>query len=62
MSGMVKVPVDTMLAMRLPDMEPNIAEARTATLAGPPADRPARERGKSMKNRPIPERFMKAPR
>ena len=56
------MPVDTMLAMLLPDMEPNIAEARTATLAGPPADRPARERGKSMKNRPIPERFMKAPR
>ena len=34
--GMVKAPVDTVLAIALPDMEPKSPEAMTATFAGPP--------------------------
>ena len=34
--GMVKLPVDTVLAMALPDMEPKSPLAMTETLAGPP--------------------------
>ena len=38
------------------------ALAATATLAGPPAERPAMESGNSIKNRPMPELCMNAPR
>ncbi len=62
MSGMVKAPVDTVLAMALPDTEPNRAEAMTATLAGPPVDLPARAMGRSMKNLPAPDLCRKAPK
>ena len=55
MSGMVKVPVETTFAMLLPEIEPNMAEAMTATLAGPPTVRPASAMGISMKNLPIPD-------
>ena len=34
--GIVKVPVETVLAMALPDTDPMNAEARTATFPGPP--------------------------
>ena len=61
-SGMVKVPVETMLARLLPEIDPKTAEASTATLAGPPADRPAMVSGNSMKNFPMPELCMNAPR
>ena len=36
MSGMVKVPVDTVLATEEPEMVPKKPLASTATLAGPP--------------------------
>ncbi len=36
MSGMVKVPVVTTLAMEEPEMRPVIPEETTAALAGPP--------------------------
>ena len=48
--GMVNAPVETTLAMALPEIEPNIPEAITATLAGPPILCPTAARGKSMKN------------
>ena len=35
-SGMVKVPVVTTLAMEEPEIRPVMAEATTAALAGPP--------------------------
>ncbi len=50
--GMVKAPVETVLAIALPETDPKKADAMTATLAGPPVVRPARARGKSMKNLP----------
>jgi len=60
--GIVKAPVATVFAIALPEIEPKSAEAMTATLAGPPAERPAKARGRSMKNRPAPDFWRKAPK
>src|SRR5690554_5229016 len=60
--GSVKAPEDTVLAIALPEIEPDIAEEITATLAGPPADRPAMASGKSMKKRPAPDLCREAPK
>ena len=61
-SGMVSVPVETVLAMAEPEIEPISADAKTETLAGPPVARPATPKAKSMKNCPTPERFKNAPK
>ena len=61
-SGMVSVPVDTVLAIALPEILPMSADASTATLAGPPTARPAMPNAISIKNCPTPERFKKAPK
>ena len=60
--GIVNAPVDTVLAIALPDTEPNRAEATTATFAGPPVLRPAAAIGKSIKKRPAPDLCKKAPK
>ena len=60
--GMVKAPVETVLAIALPETEPKNAEAITATLAGPPVLRPANASGKSIKNFPAPDLCRKAPK
>ncbi len=60
--GMVKAPVETVLAMAEPDTEPKKPEAMTATLAGPPTLLPARARGRSMKNLLAPEALRKEPK
>ena len=62
MSGMVKVPVLTVLAMALPEMEPKSADATTDTLAGPPVLRPAKASGRSMKKRLAPDLRRNAPK
>jgi hypothetical protein len=51
---MVSDPVVTVLAMEDPLIEPNMAEASTATFAGPPGYRPAMMLARSMKNWPRP--------
>jgi len=60
--GMVKAPDETVLAMALPDTDPNRAEDMTATLAGPPVERPVSASGRSMKKRPAPDFCRKAPK
>jgi hypothetical protein len=60
--GMVKAPVETVLAMALPETDPNKAEAITATLAGPPVVCPAAASGRSMKKRPAPDLCKNAPK
>ena len=60
--GMVKVPVDTTLAMALPEMEPKSPLAMTATLPGPPILCPTAARGKSTKNFWAPHFSKNAPK
>ena len=60
--GMVKAPVDTVLAMALPEMEPNRPLATTETLPGPPILWPTAARGKSIKKRWAPLFSRKAPK
>ena len=60
--GMVKAPVETVLAMADPDTEPKNPEASTATLAGPPTVLPASAMGRSRKKRLAPENFRKEPK
>ena len=48
-SGMVKVPVVTTLAMEEPEIMPVDAEDTTAALAGPPRRWPSREKATRMK-------------
>ncbi len=48
-SGMVKVPVVTTLAMEEPEMRPVMAEETTAALAGPPRMWPISENATWMK-------------
>ncbi len=60
--GMVKAPVETVLAMAEPETEPKKPEAITATLAGPPTLRPARAMGRSRKKREQPEALRKEPK
>ena len=60
--GMVKAPVETVLAMAEPETEPKKPEAMTATLAGPPTLLPARASGRSMKKRLAPEAFRNEPK
>ena len=61
-SGIVKAPVDTVLAMAEPDTDPKKPEAMTATLAGPPTLLPAMARGRSMKNLLAPLAFRNEPK
>ena len=49
MSGMVKVPVLYTLATAEPEMEPNRAEAKMDTLAGPPFERRVATQARSRK-------------
>jgi hypothetical protein len=60
--GMVKAPVETVLAMAEPEMEPKRPLAITETLAGPPILWPTAARGKSMKNFWAPLFSRKAPK
>jgi len=60
--GMVNAPVETVLAIALPEMEPKKPLAITATLAGPPTLCPTAARGKSMKNFWAPDFSKKAPK
>ncbi len=59
--GIVKAPVETVLAMALPEIDPNSPLAMTATLAGPPILCPTAASGKSMKKRWAPLFSRKAP-
>ena len=59
--GMVKAPVDTVLAIALPEMEPNRPEAMTDTLAGPPILWPTAASGNSTKKRWAPHFSKNAP-
>ncbi len=52
--GMVTTPVVVTLEMALPEIEPNNAEATTATLAEPPRRRPMVAEAISVKNSPPP--------
>ena len=59
--GMVKVPVETVLAMALPEIEPKSPLAITETFAAPPILCPTAARGKFMKNFCAPDFSKKAP-
>jgi len=48
-SGMVKVPVVTTLAIEEPEIRPVIAEDTTAALAGPPRKCPSKAKATRMK-------------
>ena len=60
--GMVTEPVVTVLPTEEPETMPQRAEEMTATLAGPPAKRPAMELAISMKKLEMPVRSRKAPK
>jgi hypothetical protein len=60
-SGIVTWPVTITLATAEPETLPKSEDEITATLPGPPAERPVSDRAKSMNSRPTPERSMKAP-
>ena len=49
MRGMVKVPVLYTLATAEPEMDPNSAEAKMETLAGPPLERRVATHARSRK-------------
>ena len=55
-------PVVTVLPTEEPDTMPHSAEEITATLAGPPAEAPAMEFARSMKNWAMPVLSRKAPK
>ena len=59
---MVTEPVVTVLPTEEPDTMPQRAEEITATLAGPPENRPTRELARSMKKAAMPVRSRKAPK
>lgn len=59
---MVTEPVVTVLPTEEPDTIPHRAEEITATLAGPPAKRPATQFAREMKKFEIPVRSRKAPK
>ena len=50
MSGIVTIPVDMMLPIAVPLIEPKMLEATTATLAGPPRLCPMPASARSVKN------------
>ncbi len=58
---MVNVPVLYTLATALPEMEPNSAEAKIETLAGPPLERRVSTQARSRKTCPNPARWRKHP-
>ena len=60
-SGMVKVPVVTVLAMDEPEIIPVIIELRTEALAGPPRNDPSIAIATLMNQLPPPARSSKAP-
>ena len=60
-TGMVKVPVVTTLAIDEPEMAPVIPDARIAALAGPPRKRPTMANERSRKYLPAPAFSMSAP-
>ena len=53
MIGMVKEPEATVLATEEPEIIPCSPEAATAALAGPPVNRPAARKARSLKNWPM---------
>ena len=59
---MLKVPVANTLAAAAPLIVPKKALEITATLAGPPALRPAMRQARSMKYWPSPSSWIKAPK
>ncbi len=60
-SGMVITPVVTTFATEEPEIEPISPDPSTATWPGPPTNRPAAARARSITNSPAPERSRKAP-
>lgn len=60
--GMVMTPVEAVLATADPEMVPVRPEASTATSPGPPTNRPAAARDRSMMYSPAPERTRNAPK
>ncbi len=62
MSGMVNVPVVITLATAEPDTVPNNPLVTTATLAGPPAERPVSATAKSINRLPMPMRSTSEPK
>ena len=61
MSGIVTIPVDMMLPITVPLIEPKMLEATTATLAGPPRLCPMPARARSVKNFVAPVNSMRRP-
>ena len=59
---MVKTPVVAELPDGEPEIEPNMALATTAALAGPPLDQPVNARAISMNQWLAPARSIKAPK
>ena len=53
-TGMVKVPVVTTLAIEEPEISPVMPEARMAALAGPPRNRPTMAKARLRKYCPAP--------
>ncbi len=60
-SGMVKVPVVTVLAMDEPEIMPVIIDDSTAALAGPPRSAPSSAMATWMNQLPPPARSSRAP-
>ena len=61
-TGIVTLPLPTVLATELPEYIPSSADDITATFAGPPDAYPAMEFARSTKNEPIPVFSRNAPR
>ena len=59
--GMVSEPTVTALATEEPEIMPNSAEPKIATLAGPPANRPATAMASARNSRPSPMRKATVP-
>ena len=61
MTGMVKVPVVTTLAIDEPEIMPVMPDARIAALAGPPLNRPTMAKESARKYLPAPALSSSAP-
>ena len=58
----MSAPVVTVFAIAEPEIDPMAAEAMTLALAGPPRNRPAAAKARSMKKRPAPVTSRNAPK
>ena len=60
--GIVITPVDAVFATAEPEMVPVRPDAMTATIPGPPTNRPATARAMLITNSPAPDRIRNAPK